>query len=67
MGGTEKVGEATATGGGGKPGIGPVLQGGGIGSPTVWVGVMGYVRHDDDGGGGHSRGVPILDHGNQAR
>ena len=59
----EKVREAAAVGGGKQPGVGPVPQVGGTGYPTVWVGVMGNVRCDDEGGGGNSRGIPSSDHG----
>ena len=59
----EKVRGAAAAGGVVQPGVGPVIQVGGTGYPTVWVGVMGNVRCDDEGGGGNSRGIPSSDHG----
>ena len=61
--GLEKVKENTVTGGGGQPGISPVIQGSDTGSPNVQVGVMDDVRRDYKGGGGHPCGVPSSDHG----
>ena len=46
-----------AKGGRGKPGVSPVLQVIDIGSPVVWVGVMGAVRPKDAGGGGIPHGI----------
>ena len=39
-----KVRKNAATGGGGQPGVSPVLQGGDVGSSDVRVGFMGTVR-----------------------
>ena len=61
-GGIENVVEAAATGGGGQPSIGLVLQDGEIGSPTVQVVVMVDGRHDDEDGGEKPHGVTLSDH-----
>ena len=44
-------------GGGRQPGVSPVLQGGDTGGPVIQLGVLGSVRRNDAGGGGHLRGV----------
>ena len=49
-------------GGGIWTGVRPVLQGGDTGVPDVWDGVLGAVRRDDLGGGGHPCGVSKADH-----
>ena len=54
----EKVKENTVTGGGGQPGISPVIQGSDTGSPYFWFRVMVNSRRGDEGSGGHSCGVP---------
>ena len=57
-----KVRKNAATGGGGQPGVSPVLQGGDVGSSDVRVGFMGTVRRKNEGGGGKPLGVPTSDH-----
>ena len=52
-GGLAAAGKTVVTGGGLNPGVSPVLKGGGTGGPAVQVVLMGAVRRDDVGGGGH--------------
>ena len=54
----ETFGGSAITGGGGKPGISPVIQGDDTRSLTFRFGVMGDVRRNDEGGGGNPFGVP---------
>ena len=42
-----------------QPVIGPILQGSDTDSPTVWVGFMDYVKCNNEGCGGHPRGVTL--------
>ena len=53
----EEAGKNVAAGGDGHPGVRPVIQGGNTGVFYVWVGVLGSVLHDDEGGIGNSCGV----------
>ena len=52
-------------GGGGNPGIIPVLQGGDTGGIDVQVRIMVNFRHDNECGGGNPRGFPPSDHGEE--
>ena len=45
--------KAIFTGGGGKPGVRPVLKGDGTGGPDLQVRLLGAVRRDDAGSGSH--------------
>ena len=58
----ETVEKNSATGMGRQTGVRPVLQGGDIDGPAFWVGVMGDVRRNDEGGGGHPCWAPTSDH-----
>ena len=42
-----KIGKNAATGGGGKLGVSPVIQGGDTGGHYVWVVFVGAVRLND--------------------
>ena len=49
-------------GGGGKHGVSPIILGSDTDGPAVWIRVLGAVRCDDEGSGGHPCGVPLPDH-----
>ena len=52
-----EAGKEVETGGGGQLGVSIVLQGGGSGSPSVWVGFLVAVRLNDVVDGEIPRGI----------
>ena len=57
-----QVSKTAATGGGIKPCVGHVLQGGDTGGPAVWIIVLGTGGRDDKGGRENPCGVSTPDH-----
>ena len=62
-GGLGEVGEAVKKGRVRYQGGGNVIQGGGIGSTTFWLGDLGTFVSDREEGGGHIHGFSEADHG----
>ena len=55
----EKFEKDAVIGGSIQPRVIPVIQVSDTGGPAVLFGVMGAIKRDDEGSGGHLCGVPI--------